>query len=107
MKSDKKSIQEEEHVYFRTRTLKYPHSVATCECSISMLKFCLILAWSLLLIKWNLVRLGGHAHGIVTKTIHKTLSGVSGVKGWWGMGLGVVGSGVVGVRVKGLGVARG
>ena len=96
----KKSIQEEEHVYFRTRPLKYPHSVATCECSISMLKFCLILAWSLLLIKWNLVRLGDHAHGIVTKTVHKTLSGVSG-------GEGVVGYGSRGSRVRGKGSRSG
>ena len=26
-------------------------------------------------IEWNLIRLGGHAHGIVTKTVHKTLPG--------------------------------
>ena len=25
-------------------------------------------------IEWNLIRLGGSAHGIVTKTVHKTLS---------------------------------
>ena len=30
----------------------------------------------ILLIKWNLIRLGGLAHGIVTKTVHKTLTGV-------------------------------
>ena len=45
----------------------------------------------LLSFKWNSIRLGGPAHGIVTKTIHKTLPGggggtVVGVKGWWGQG---------------------
>ena len=43
--------------------------------------------------KWNLIRLGGPAHEIVTNTSHKTLLGVVGVKGvgrwvgvqgWWG-----------------------
>ena len=29
-------------------------------------------------IKWNLIRLGGPAHGIVTKTVHKTLLGGGG-----------------------------
>ena len=45
----------------------------------------LILAWYLLSIKWNFIRLGGHAHGIVTKTVHKTLprGGMAkGVGGW-------------------------
>ena len=51
----------------------------------------------------NSIRLGGHAHGIVTKTAHKTLPGGGGevggiwwsVSGWWGWGLGVgVGGGV-------------
>ena len=31
------------------------------------------MAWFLLSIKWNSIGLGGHAHGIVTKTVHKTL----------------------------------
>ena len=35
----------------------------------------------------ELIRLGGPAHGIVTKTVHKTLPGGGGVQGW----LGVVG----------------
>ena len=30
--------------------------------------------------EWNSIRLGGHAHGIVTKTVHKTLP-------WGGGGL--------------------
>ena len=47
-------------------------------------KLTLILAWYLLSIKWNLIRLGGHAHGIVTKTVHKTLP-------WGGMAKGVGG----------------
>ena len=45
-------------------------------------------------IEWNLIRLdvGGPAHGIVTKTVHKTLPGGGGgprggwvweYKGWW------------------------
>ena len=29
---------------------------------------------TLLSIEWNSIRLGGPAHGIVTKTVHKTLS---------------------------------
>ena len=41
------------------------------------------------------IRLGGPAHGIVTKTVHKTLPGVVGVwrvsgwagRGWWGQGV--------------------
>ena len=39
-------------------------------------------------IEWNSIRLGGPARGIVTKTVHKTLSGViSGLgSGWWGGG---------------------
>ena len=49
--------------------------------------------------KWNPIRLGGPAHGIVTKNVHKTLPGVVGVKG--------VGSGRVGVvGVKGVGGGR-
>ena len=32
---------------------------------------------------WNLVGLGGLAHGIVTKTVHKTLSGGGGCGSWW------------------------
>ena len=51
---------------------------------------------SLLSFEWNSIRLGGSAHGIVTKTVHKTLprggggqggrGGRVGVKGreWWG-----------------------
>ena len=35
-------------------------------------------------IEWNLTRLGGPAHGIVTKTVHKTLPGNhGGPKGEW------------------------
>ena len=55
----------------------------------------------LLSFEWNSIRLGGPAHGIVTKTVHKTLPGggrgwvgegdgglgVVGVKGWWGLGM--------------------
>ena len=50
------------------------------------------------------IRLGGPAHGIVTKTVHKTMPGVVGVKGWVGKvvvgfkGVGGV-QGVVGYRV--------
>ena len=40
-------------------------------------KMPLIKLWfSLLSIEWNLIRLGGPAHGIVAKTVHKTLLGV-------------------------------
>ena len=28
--------------------------------------------------EWNSIRLGGHEHGIVTKTVHKTLPGGGG-----------------------------
>ena len=55
--------------------------------------------------EWNLIRLGGPAHEIVTNTVHKTLPGGGGVvrvwgrwlgvKGWWGMGWGQVGCGGV------------
>ena len=37
--------------------------------------------------EWNSIRLGGHAHGIVTKTVHKTLPGGGGGLGG-GEGLG-------------------
>ena len=36
---------------------------------------------SSLSIEWNLIRLGGTTHGILTKTVHKTLPGVQGIKG--------------------------
>ena len=45
--------------------------------------------------EWNSIRLGGPAHGIVTKTVHITLPGGCGGRGWWGSGW--WGSGVVGV----------
>ena len=32
-------------------------------------------------IEWNLIRLGGPVHGIVTKTVHKTLPGGGGGEG--------------------------
>ena len=31
--------------------------------------------------KWNLIRLGGPSHGIVTKTVHKVVPGGGGIKG--------------------------
>ena len=55
------------------------------------------------LFEWNSIRLSGlsdHAHGIATKTVHKTLPGGGGcqgegggegvvrVRGWWGRGQG-------------------
>ena len=43
------------------------------------------------------MRLGGSTHGIVTKTVHKTLKGGGGVQGWVGIGLQQV------VGVKGVG----
>ena len=47
------------------------------------------------------IRLGGPAHGIVTRTVHKTLPGVVGAQGW--VGSGVVGvQGLVGYRVVGV-----
>ena len=36
---------------------------------------------ALLSIEWNSIRLGGPAHGIVTKTVHKTLPGGGGGPG--------------------------
>ena len=48
----------------------------------------------LLSIEWNSIRLGDPAHGIVTKTVHKTLPGGGG--GPWGRWVG--GVGVVGVQ---------
>ena len=69
-------------------------------------------------IKWNLIRLGGPTHGIVTKTVHKTLPGGDGDlegRGWWVgigggqggrlVGLGWWGSSGRDVGVKGIGVA--
>ena len=47
--------------------------------------------------EWNSIRLGGPAHGIVTKTVHKTLVGVKGKM--WVCG-GDRGPGVVGVKVE-------
>ena len=38
------------------------------------------MSFHLLSIEWNLIRPGGPAHGIVTKTVHKTLPGGG---GWW------------------------
>ena len=32
----------------------------------------------------ELIRLGGPGHGILTKTVHKTLPGGEWVGGWWG-----------------------
>ena len=50
----------------------------------------------------ELIRLGGPTHGIVTKTVHKTLPGVVGVQRWVGIFGGWVGDGgvqgVVGFR---------
>ena len=57
----------------------------------------------LLSFKWNLIRLGSPAHEIVTRTVHKTLPrmvGVKGIGGGWMEDMGVwggVGQGVVGV----------
>ena len=64
--------------------------------------------------EWNSVRLGGHTHGLVTKTVHKTVPGGSGgqgvgvgeaqwvgVVGWLGfrgLGVGVIGVGWWGSR---------
>ena len=51
-------------------------------------------------IEWNSIRLGGPAHGIVIKTVHKTLPGGGG--GPWGGWVGVVGvQGVGGYLVVG------
>ena len=36
---------------------------------------------TLLSFEWNSIRLGGPAHGILAKTVHKILPGVVGVKG--------------------------
>ena len=49
-------------------------------------------------IEWSSIRLSGPAHGIVTKTVHKTLPGVVGGQGVVGGKVVVGGSGVVGVR---------
>ena len=51
--------------------------------------------------EWNSIRLGGLAHGIVTKTVHNTPPGVVGVNGVGGGG-GLVGGGGLGVvRIQG------
>ena len=52
----------------------------------------------LLSIEWNSIRLGDPVHGIVTKTVHKTLPGGGGGPGGrWVGGVGVVGVQGVGV----------
>ena len=54
-------------------------------------------------IKWNLIRLGGPAHGIVTKTVQKTLPGGGGPQRWVDRGTGGDGGpGVGGCWVGGL-----
>ena len=52
-----------------------------------------ICSTGLLSFQWNSIRLGGHVHGTVTKTVHKTLPGDGrgqgiGVGGWmwWDLG---------------------
>ena len=54
-------------------------------------------------IEFHSIRLSGLAHGIVTKTVHKTLprGGEGRVRGWWGWG-----SGGGGGRGQGGGVSR-
>ena len=49
-----------------------------------------------LFFEWNLIRLGSPAHGIVTKTLHKTLPGNGGRRGQGGRGGRVGGCGVKG-----------
>ena len=51
---------------------------------------------NLLSFKWNSIRLGGPAHGIVTKTVHKFL--LEGGECQWGRGGGDQGVGVLGSR---------
>ena len=48
-------------------------------------------------IEWNYIRINGPGHGIVTKTVHKSLQGCGGkgrlglcglwAIGWWGQGV--------------------
>ena len=49
--------------------------------------------WSVIFlpIECKLVRLGGHVHGLVTKSVHKTIT--EGLRGYWD--LGIAGLGVV------------
>ena len=54
------------------------------------IKYITITFFDLLSFEWNLIRLGGLAHGIVTKTVHKTLPGGGGGRGWGGLGGGGV-----------------
>ena len=56
-------------------------------------------------IKWNSIRLGGPAHGIITKTVHKTLPGGGGCGcKEWDLGVvGVYGVEVIGWAIYGLG----
>ena len=64
----------------------------TVTASIEPIKSCSSLPSVLFLsFEWNSIRLGGPAHGILTKTVHKTLPGGGGgqvgkggrVGGWW------------------------
>ena len=50
---------------------------------------------TLLSFEWNSIRLGGPTHGIVTKSVHKTLPGGGGGRGWGGLGGGGVRGGGV------------
>ena len=63
-----------------------------------------LIAVDFLSIEWNSIRLGGPAHGIVIKTVHKTLPwGGGGPGGGWVGGVGVVGvQGVGGYLVVGV-----
>ena len=81
-----------------------PHKI---DYKIITLELTFLIVSTCLFIKWHLIRLGGHAHGIVTKTVHKTLPrGSGGSRGRW---VGECrGSGVQGVGgVGGCGVYRG
>ena len=59
-----------------------------------------------MIISWNSIRLGSPVDGIVTKTVHKTLPGVVGLNGWWGLRVVSVGGGEV-QGVRGLAVGGG
>ena len=59
---------------------------------------CIFIPYIWLSFEWNLIRPGGLAHGIVTKTVNKTLPGVVGVKEVEGGRVWVMGLGVVGVK---------
>ena len=78
-------IQRKPHLVHHTRAFVFIFHVH-CWLIKSWLIHLFWLYVDFLSIKWNLKRLGGHAHGLVTKIVHKPLQG--GGEDEWGLGVG-------------------